>query len=445
MSAPKWKDKAAYEKIMAARVVLGEEKRPYVSAAVYSTILIEAPECPTMAIDKYMRVYCNPQKLHVWDVQTIVTVLYHEIWHHLREHLFRWEMMGVTEHTRIIANHAADMEINDDIESEISERRDLFPLPNGAVYPRTYGFPPNEAMESYYHRIMADQGLAQRIREQHAQRMLVLTTGGNAKVRAKDGTWDVDCGSGAVAMPAPWELGAPDSTEIEGLEAAEIFDVRLRVASAVRDAARSKPGSVPGHWVEWSDQVLAPAPVRWEDELGEAVRRTLHEISGFLYHTYARPSRRASAVRDIVLPAWRRPRPEVVILEDTSASMGERELALTRGVVESICQAQGASVQTVQCDVRVAKVERVSTGRTIEFAGRGGTDLRVGIQAALSLLPKPDAIVAITDGETPWPESIEEMKGIRLVVALVQPEDALAWPPPDWARVVVVDPDAGES
>jgi predicted metal-dependent peptidase len=444
MSAPKWKDLEAYQKIMSARVLLGEERRPYVSAAVYSTILVEEPRCPSMAIDRYMRVYCNPRKLHAWEIPTIVTVLYHEIWHHLREHLYRWELMGVTEHTRIIANHAADIEINDDIEAEISERHDLAPLPNGAIYPRTYSFPAHEAMESYYHRIMSNQQLAQKIREQHAARMLVLGAGGSAKTRSKDGEWDVDCGSGAVAMPSPWELGAPDKSDVEGLESAEIFDVRLRVAGAVRDAQRSKPGSVPGHWVQWSDEILAPAPVRWEDELGETMRRTLHEISGFLYHTYSRPSRRASAVGDVVLPAWRRPRPEITIVEDTSGSMDDRDLALVRGTVDSICQSQGAQVTAIQCDTNVTKIERISTGRTIEFAGRGGTDMRVGIRAALLQRPRPDAVVCITDGETAWFENQEEMDGVRLVIALVRPRETLQWEPPDWARVVVVCPDTGE-
>ena len=69
--------------------------------------------------------------------------------------------------------------------------------------------------------------------------------------------------------------------------------------------------------------------------------------------------------------------------------------------------------------------------------GRGGTDLRVGIHAALNLKPGPHAIVVFTDGETPWPDT---KPAVPLVICMVGLNaDGAAERVPEWATVVVVD------
>lgn len=446
-----WKNREAYDVVTAARVLLASpEKRPYLAAAIYGAIFIEAPDCPSVGIDKHMRIYFNPKMVVAWGVKVMATVLYHEISHTMRQHLQRWEHMGVTEVTHPIANASADAELNDDIDDEIKAYRGqseaLEPIPKSwFILPEDIKAPRNRTMEEYYDRIMKDPALAEQIKAAHSKRSIVLTDGGRAKSTG-NGQWESDCGGGVTGVPAKWELGPPEKSGVEGLESADIFDIRMRVAGAVRAASRGR-GKVPGRWTEWSDDLLAPAPVRWEDELGEAVRRTLYEVSGFLFATYARLSRRASACPDIVLPSWRRPCPEVVTVEDTSGSMGKDDLALVRGTVEAICQAHGAAITSVQCDSQVRAVVQRTTGRSIEFLGRGGTDMRVGIAAALALQPKPDVVMVITDGESPWPEDQTEMNGARLIIALVRPRprEILDWAPPDWARVIEVHPGTEKS
>ena len=71
--------------------------------------------------------------------------------------------------------------------------------------------------------------------------------------------------------------------------------------------------------------------------------------------------------------------------------------------------------------------------------GRGGTDLRVGINAALELKPRPHAIVVFTDGETPWPDS---KPVVPLVVCLAgDTAEAAASRMPEWAVALAVDDD----
>jgi len=81
-------------------------------------------------------------------------------------------------------------------------------------------------------------------------------------------------------------------------------------------------------------------------------------------------------------------------------------------------------------------VHPVCRAQGIPLIGGGGTDLRAGFAAALRRRPAPDVVVALTDGQTPWPSA---KPPCRTVVGLFprhaegsdyRPE------PPAWARVV---------
>ncbi|HEY5855069.1 MAG TPA: hypothetical protein VIW24_13695, partial [Aldersonia sp.] len=73
--------------------------------------------------------------------------------------------------------------------------------------------------------------------------------------------------------------------------------------------------------------------------------------------------------------------------------------------------------------------------------GGGGTDLRTGFAKALRARPRPDVLVVLTDGQSPWPT---RRPGCRTVVGLFQREnswsehdpDYVPDGPPEWARVV---------
>ena len=87
------------------------------------------------------------------------------------------------------------------------------------------------------------------------------------------------------------------------------------------------------------------------------------------------------------------------------------------------------------CDAAVHSVKRVMRTGQLRLAGGGGTDMGAGIQTALELRPRPDVVVVITDGFTPWPE--QAPKGARVVVGLLeQGAYGRDWPVPGWARAV---------
>ena len=167
---------------------------------------------------------------------------------------------------------------------------------------------------------------------------------------------------------------------------------------------------------------------------GKQLRRAVADRAGAADYSYRRPSRRAAVTGDVVLPALRRPVPEVAVVCDTSGSMTDELLAMVLAEVEGPLRSLGASRQlrVLACDAAAGPAQRVSSARQVELAG-GGTNMGAGIAAAALLRPRPAITVVLTDGYTPWPG--RPPKGMLVVVALLGDASRDA---PAWARSVRV-------
>ena len=238
-----------------------------------------------------------------------------------------------------------------------------------------------------------------------------------------------DCGSGADGMPRPGEQPG-------GLPAWQAELLWRQVAQDVL-AHGKQPGTVPAGLLRWAQEVLSPK-VNWRALLAAELRRSVTEVSGAVDYSYRRPSRRSAVAGQVVLPALRRPVPEVAVVCDTSGSMTADLLAMVLAEVEGLLRALGLArrVRVLACDTAVGPAQRVSSARQVQLTGGGGTDMGAGIAAAAALRPRPAVTVVLTDGYTPWPA--EPPKGMRIVVGLLgtQAPDA-----PPWARAVRVEPD----
>jgi predicted metal-dependent peptidase len=212
--------------------------------------------------------------------------------------------------------------------------------------------------------------------------------------------------------------------------------LRRQVAQEVI-AHGQQPGTVPAGLLRWAEAVLHPK-VNWRTLLAAELRRAVAEVAGAVDYSYRRPSRRSAVAGPVVLPALRRPVPEVAVVCDTSGSMTEDLLAAALAEVEGLLRSLGLArqVRVLACDTAVAPAQRVTSARQVQLVGGGGTDMGAGIAAAVALRPRPAVTVVLTDGYTPWPPSAP--KGTRVVVGLLG-QGAPAAPP--WARAVRVDLD----
>ena len=127
---------------LAAARLWAVNEAPYLATALFASVPILVPGLGTMASDRHWRMYIDPELTEKWAVEQLGAVMIHEAHHMLRDHCERAHAFGVPEIERLRFNVAADMEINDDLES--------LPLPDGGVYPKTFGFNAGGLAEEYY-------------------------------------------------------------------------------------------------------------------------------------------------------------------------------------------------------------------------------------------------------------------------------------------------------
>ncbi|MFC6016230.1 VWA-like domain-containing protein [Plantactinospora solaniradicis] len=401
------------EKVFAARLHAARV-RPYLATALFALHPVESRLVPTMAVDRHWRCYISPAFVARTPVEELAGVWVHEVSHLLRDHHGRSDRVAVERGLtgpgeRLRMNIAADCEINDDVFGDGLNR------PEGAVVPRLLGLPEGELMEDYLRQFRLGP---------YTQSLVWL-----------------DCGSGADGLERAWDLG-PDGAH--GLTAQERDAVRFRVAQGIS----ARPGNTPKGWQRWAEEAFHP-PQPWRDLLGAAVRSATSSPGAGEDYTYGRPARRSAALSGVILPSLRRRPPRVAVVIDTSGSVSDAELGSALLEVAAIARAVGGQrdlVTVLPCDAAARVVHPLCRAEGIPLLGGGGTDLRTGFTRALRARPRPDVIVALTDGQTPWPDA---RPPCRTVVGLFpRPGSARSWnennpdhvpdSPPEWARVVVV-------
>jgi predicted metal-dependent peptidase len=383
---------------LAAARLWATDRFPYLATGLFGAEVVAAAGSGTVSVDENWRMRADPDLTADWTAAQLGSVLVHHVCHLLRTHGERAQAFGVTSQDARRWVQAADAEINDDLIPAGLE------LPGRPVLPRDLGAPDGLLAEQYF-----EAG----------------TTDRSGQIKEAAGDW-LDCGSGADGVPRP-DDGPP------GLPAWQADLLRRQVAQDVVAHAKLA-GTVPGGLLRWAEQILNPK-VNWRKVLAAELRRAVAEVSGAVDYSYRRPSRRAAVAGNVVLPALRRPVPEVAVVCDTSGSMTEDLLAAALAEVEGLLRALGMArqVRVLACDTAVGPAQRVSSARQVQLVGGGGTDMGTGIAAAAALRPRPAVTVVLTDGYTPWPS--QAPKGTRVVIGLLGPGAPDA---PSWARAVRV-------
>jgi predicted metal-dependent peptidase len=182
----------------------------------------------------------------------------------------------------------------------------------------------------------------------------------------------------------------------------------------------------------WAERTLRPTSDCWK-ELRAACRGAV--ATGRYGHddfSYSRPSRRSP--QGVVLPGMIRAEPSIAFVIDTSGSMSDKMVGRALAEIKGTMRAAGVmKVAVISCDAAVGFSSKVQRIEKVELVGGGGTDMRVGIDYATKLRPRPRAIIVLTDGDTPWGET--PVPGVRVVAALVKQG---APKPPAWIRTVVI-------
>jgi predicted metal-dependent peptidase len=376
------------ERKLAVARLWAVSRHPYLAAAIFASPVVPMPGLGKVSVDESWRLYVDPEVVDRWSVEKLGSLLVHHAGHLVRDHSGRARHAGVHGGSGKDWALAADAEINDDLVGTGLR------LPDDRVVPHDLGWKAGRLAEEYY-------------RAPH-----------------KDTDSEPDCGSGSDSRHREWEL---DPTHPGGLPPGEQHLLRSQVAAEVLDFAKGGAGRLSAGWKRWAEDMLDPK-VDWRRVLAAEIRKGLSQVSGRVDYTYRRPSRRASA--------------EVLVLCDTSGSMGDDDLATVLAEVDGLLKGVGLArnrVRVMAVDAAVQAVQNVSNARQINLVGGGGTDMGAGLVAAAKLRPRPSVIVVLTDGMTPWPA--EAPKGMQVVVGIIgnPARGGHPWAAPKWARVVPID------
>lgn len=408
-------------RVWSAARVWAAHQAPYMASALLAIdpVVVDQSEDPpsgrfdlgSLPVDERWHVYLDPEVLDAIDVPTTGFWLIHQVSHLLRHHAERC-LAGETgsrdpasrrTKAQQIWNIATDCEINDDLVAGEAT------LPSGAVNPAALGLSDALTAEEYWDLL------------------------GGRKESPTDSAGGPnssgDCGSGCDGGPRPWDADTPGMSET-GRRLVE-RDVARRIKEHQR-----RRGNVPAGWQRWADDVLEPS-VSWQRLLASAIRLGVADVAGRVDFTYRKPSRRSSVTPDVILPSLRQPLPKVAMVLDTSGSMNDQMLSQCLAEVQGVLRGLGVGrrhLRIVCCDATAFEAQKVLQARDVQLLGGGGTDMGAGLAKAAELRPRPDLIIVLTDGFTPWPP--EAPKRIKVIVGLMDPNGAV----PDWARAIAIGP-----
>ncbi len=494
------KPSADQQKLLARWRTDALDKMPYMASLLFSLRLVAAPGLGTFAVDPGHRLYidfdalaANPQ---TWTTQVCAEALLHECGHLFGNHSERATDAGARnsmQHSDF--NCAADAEINDDLSDAGCKALATI----GAIFPANLGMPDHLTAEEYYGSIMTRRAVQQQQQQQgagqgqqgsgqgqgqagsgqgqshqgqagagHGQGQGQAGAGhgqgqgqaGAGQGQASKGSGPSNgptpgkpyagCGSAAGGNAAPCEMGDDDGTDLAGeafAPGASMTEKRrteIATAASIRDYASKGRGTVPAGLVSRAEVVMAPPVVPWRQVLSSAIKRAVARKVGDFDADPTRRSRRRHNARladgrRVFYPGVYTPQPTLVVVRDTSGSMGRDELtAVTREVdgIARLAGVRGPELRVLDVDAAVHEtIDYTGPAVMTKVTGRGGTDMRVGITAAMELKPTPTSVIVITDGYTPWPAERTRMPLVICVVG--DGAESPAKDAPEWAITVV--------
>ena len=316
-------------------------------------------DIPTMAVGVIRKVdialFFNSSFVDKMTDSELRAVLKHEALHVLLHHISRTQKH---EYNPKLFNYAADMVINQNIEG----------LPDGAIYPETFGFEKGESADVYY----------KLLKKKEKQGGGTLTDGkGN------------EMGDGEIDDHSMW--GDFDK---------EIIEQKARAITkrAMDEQDKQGWGNISGGLIEEIRKANKPK-CNWKRELKYFINKLI--LMG-RKSTRKRDNRRTHEIYPYLNPGTRRDyKSRLLLAIDTSGSVSERELsaflAEMNGMVDNVL------CEYICFDTQLYGKPKPFTKKasSIQIEGRGGTDFHPVIEYVNE--HNYDGLIMFTDGYAPFP------------------------------------------
>ena len=408
-------------RIMAAKII-AQARWPYLSTLIFSLRVVESENLETLAVDAGWRMYYNPTFVMKQAPEVLATMVLHEALHCVFQHLTRFQALGQDPSASTTWNLAGDANINQVIDEAKMPWGEFDPVRFGGL--SKYGVKNGMTTEITFFTMI-------KYFENHPEKESPTT----------------DCGSINGGNSRSYEIPRTNSHN-PAIKSDQQDVIRDRVAQDIIKHSRDTGiSSLPSNLLRWARDLLEPQ-IDWRRALAGAMRTSLASVLGRKDYTFARPSRRQSAMArqdpEFILPSMRKPAPPTIaIVVDTSGSIGEDEINVFMSEIDGIVRANGISqgVTVIPCDAEVGEIQKLRSRNaigTIKLNGGGGTDMGVGIAAAGNLRPTPKIVIVLTDGFTDWPEGLP--KGVETLIACLTVAESMQTTP-RWAKKILIEKD----
>lgn len=401
---------------------------PYMAPVLYAFRPLADPNLAYAGCDEKMRLYLNFNTIKNEGLEFGAQVLLHECSHVLANH---FELSKLVEHrVAQVWLIATDLAINDDLVSDGCTE-----LARVGHTPRLHRLPDGRDPIWYYHQLLQQPD--------------------SPKQTPKGIPWD--CGPGAGGDPLPGQLDAGDDLDGQATGATSGEIERAREACAAEIIAHQKlRGNLPGWVTALAEAILTPPKVDWRRQLTGLIRREVGRYrSGNVHNDWSRRSRRHTGTNirtpdgtpagKVFMPATREPVVTVAVVVDTSGSVNDHDLGVALGQITQISKQLGIRGRdlrflTVDTEIGMSATYR-SPESLLGQAGRGGTDMTVGIRAVEEFRPRPALCLVLTDGETPWPASPGPVPVVAGIVGTDRQHQKVQGRVPSWMPRVNIPTD----
>ena len=223
--------------------------------------------------------------------------------------------------------------------------------------------------------------------------------GGRVSVPQADATKD-DVKAGSEAGQGQDDSGPPDKLSSAEQKANDQFwKTAIVEAAMVHEQQSKQQGSLPRSVRKLIDEILDPR-IPWTDVLS----RWVGENGRRADFTYRRPSRRSDSIGEILPSLQRHGVDDIVVLWDTSGSMGGREKEILSETI-GICEDLNMKLRVICCDTAIHSDQSdVGDPDDIDVIGGGGSNFRPAF-ALLDDEGYTGVVVAFTDGYISVPDT----------------------------------------
>ena len=368
------------------------------------------------------KLYYNPNFIGKFNVDTVLSLLKHEVLHVAFNHFSLFDNTGVTGKERHIRNCATDMEVNCYLDRNKIEKE------AGGVFAEDMGFKPRLGSREYHRLLLQMDEEQQKQQASQPNKPCNGGQGGQSQQQSSSASpqqkqqQSSSQGQGQASPqsnnPSPDGLTPQEKQELEQLlKGAETFDDHSMWPKDLSDAEKEQltqaveqmlvfaaeevekaQGHIPGELCGKIEQLRKkPKPVTdWKRHF----RRYLgNEFTEFLRKSKKRPSRR---FEDAAGNKHRR-KSKILVAIDTSGSVSMPEYREFFGQIATLSAT--ADFHVLECDTRIQHEYDFYRKAPEDLHGGGGTSFQPPVDYFIKHCREYDALVYFTDGYADIPKN----------------------------------------